>query len=617
MDRLLAQRLTDRPALTTAVIGAVVLMAAGAVFVPQADAAHLVSCQSSSVESQPRFDPASVRVAAPTTSAKVTRHERTSVKVHRTSSGDWRAKVKVKARVKGSALRAVTAGVATSVPSTATAICGETLATATATATVNHRSSATLRAEQVRRYTATGRATADTRRASIKAAAKRALAKTTTQAKSDAGAKTRSSAAVADGVVRAAKQARATGRESAMATASRTARRTAEDRARRGNGNGGTSTPTPTATPTQTATPTPTVTVSPTATPTPTVTAPTPTPTVTVTPPAAEGPLLIKHGWDVPQPGYVKANVAKMELLPYDGLTVAMPNGLSSKVQSQTPVTYEQFRTALAPMASTTFTKLKHNFVMVYSAPAGDVFGDWTIPATNMANLSKAAKEAGFAGLFYDNEEYFGAAMRYPGNCGASRTVAVCQVQAQLRGKQLMDAARSNWADIEVLTTFGAWISDPGTPAALKGIPYNDIAWANQLSGPFVVGMVASAAGTPAKIIDGGEIYTPRTTTQFATMKAWQKDGMATRSALIPAAVKPQWNETVSAAFAIYDMPWIGVGMDVNTWQSTVTNALKTTEKYVWAYTERHDWWGRGWPSTPVPADWVTATRNARTAATQ
>ncbi len=334
------------------------------------------------------------------------------------------------------------------------------------------------------------------------------------------------------------------------------------------------------------------------------------TKTVTATAVAAK-PLLIKTGWGAPTPAFVKSHIASMEQLPFDGVGINMTGGLPEQIQSQTPVSYETLSAALAPLKQTTFTTLRHNFLNVYSAPAGDLFGDWTVPLSNFTNLAQAAKEAGLEGVFYDNEEYFGDALRYPGNC-ANHTVAECQAKAQSRGRQVMDAMRSAWPNVRVLTTRGAWLSDKGTAAGLSGVPYNNVAWANQLVGSFVVGMVDSANGTTAKVIDGGEIYTARTQNQFATIKAWQKQGMAAHSTLIPAALKPQWATTVSAGFGVYDQPSIDVPMDAATWRTTLTNALATTDEYVWAYTERYDWWGTGWPTATVPAEWVDATRAAR-----
>jgi hypothetical protein len=300
-----------------------------------------------------------------------------------------------------------------------------------------------------------------------------------------------------------------------------------------------------------------------------------------------------------------------MEQMPFDGLTVAMPS-LGSQVQRQSPVSYEQFKQALAPMAGIHFTRLKHNFVMVYNTPGGDFFGDWSVPTQNFANLARAAHEAGFEGIFYDNEEYFGRTSDWPNGC-PDHTLQQCQAQVMLRGQQVMQAMRAQWPAVRVMTTFGAWVSEPQTYSHLSGtVPYNDIAWANELMGPFDVGLVAGAAGSDAEVIDGGEIYTARTPSQFSTIRSWQNDGMAASSPLIPSALKPVWSSTVSSAFGVYDQPWIGVPMDSSIWTSTIANALAGTEQYVWLYTERYDWWGSGWPTTPVPAAWVDATRRAR-----
>ncbi len=324
-------------------------------------------------------------------------------------------------------------------------------------------------------------------------------------------------------------------------------------------------------------------------------------------------PRLIKYGWDVPSPEFVQSHVESMEAMPFDGVVVQMHNELGARIQAQTPAAYETLSAALAPMAATSFTTLRDNFVVVYSTPAGDLFGDWTVPLQNFATLARTAREAGLTGVFYDNEEYFGGALRYTGNC-VDHTVAECQAQAQLRGRQVMDAMRSAWPEVRVLVLNGPWVSDPGTAENLPGIAYSDGARWNQLLGSFFVGMVQSAVGTPAKVIDGGEIYSARTLQQFQTIRAWQNHGMAAHSALIPSELRPQWATTVSAGFGVYDQPSIDVPMDAATWRTTLTNALATTDEYVWAYTERYDWWGTGWPTDPVPTEWVEATREARAA---
>ena len=53
--------------------------------------------------------------------------------------------------------------------------------------------------------------------------------------------------------------------------------------------------------------------------------------------------------------------------------------------------------------------------------------------------------------------------------------------------------------------------------------------------------------------------------------------------------------------------------MDVDVWKSTIINALKTADDYIWLYSERYDWWNEVncWPDTPLPEEWEDATREA------
>lgn len=339
-------------------------------------------------------------------------------------------------------------------------------------------------------------------------------------------------------------------------------------------------------------------------------------PTITGQSTLRPGKWLIHHGQDVTNAAYIQANAAALDALPFDGLTFQMANSLSFTVQTQTAVTYSQFQTALAPVktAQQSMTRLKKNFVMVYSTPAGDLFSDWTTVINNFANLALACKDAGIAGILYDIEEYSGSALSYPANA-AGKTVTEAQAQTQLRGKQIMDAMRSAWPEVAILVTYGAWLSEGRTATTWNaaGVAYNDVAWANQLRGCFSVGLMESAIGTAATVIDGGEVYTPRSLAQFETVKAWQKTGMPANSPLIPVALRSAWPTKLSASFGVYDTTWQGAAMeDATTWQSTLTNALRTADAYVWTYIEKYDYLGGGWPTTPVPQAWINATAAAR-----
>jgi hypothetical protein len=326
--------------------------------------------------------------------------------------------------------------------------------------------------------------------------------------------------------------------------------------------------------------------------------------------PSQTGPFLIKHGWDIPTPQFVHDHVTSMEQMPFDGVVISMPD-YSHQVQTQTPITVAQFQAELAPVAATHFTTLTHNFVIVYATPAGSFFGSYAVPIQNFANLATAARGAGFAGIVYDNEPYSGPVW----DVIAGHTLAQSQAQALLRGQQIMDAMRAAWSDIRFLAFQGPWTSEPQTVPAWNPPTYYDLSGWYPTLGSFFVGMVQSTVGTPAKVIDGGELYTERTPSDFAKMYAWQKAGMAANSSLIPDSLKPLYSSTVSAAYGVYDKPWNGSSMDASIWQTTLTNALAATDEYVWAYAEQYDWWGTGSPTSPVPTSWVDATRQAKATA--
>lgn len=341
-----------------------------------------------------------------------------------------------------------------------------------------------------------------------------------------------------------------------------------------------------------------------------------PKPKPTPTPPATRKPLLIKHGWDIPTTSWAAGKVASMDKMPFDGVVMSLPNSLSTEVQVQSSTSYTTYKNALSSISGANFKNLKYNFLAIYSTPAGDIFDNWSKPIANYSNVARAAKEAGFTGIYFDNEDYFGYSLDYPDNCGRGKTVAQCRTQAYTRGQEVMNAIRSQWPNVQVILAHGPTDSEPATYNYLrsKGIAYNDIAWANEIRGSFSIGMAAATIGNNAQVIDGGQLYAARTTQNFKDIAYWQKTGMATQGSIIPSAIRSQWPNTISSAFGIYDKPPLedtSIPMNTLVWKTTLTNALKTTDRYVWAYTEGHDWWGSGWPSTPVPSGWVTATRDA------
>jgi hypothetical protein len=327
---------------------------------------------------------------------------------------------------------------------------------------------------------------------------------------------------------------------------------------------------------------------------------------------SAEQPLIIKHGWDAPSPQWVRDHLPEMERLGLDGVVLTLGD-MSDKLNSQTAVTYDEIRQMLAPLAGMNSSSLTHNFVIVRAGEA-NVFDDDTVALQNFANLARAAREVGLEGVMYDGEDYKGSRWTWP-DATPGRTLAVAQDQSRLRGRQMAAAMIKEWDGINMISLYGPWVSEPKTGAALgAGIPYIDVASANLLMGSWVVGMIEATVGTRATVVDGGEIYSLRSSGQFERAFEWMKNGFAAASALVPDSVKKGYSTKVGVAFGIYDEPVAGADMDVNLWRDAIVQAMRRTDRYVWLYTEKYDWWGTGWPTERVPQAWVDATSAAKAA---
>ena len=353
-------------------------------------------------------------------------------------------------------------------------------------------------------------------------------------------------------------------------------------------------------------------------------------------PPAGGRPLLIEHGWDVATAASTKQNVARIDALPFDGISIAA----ISDPCSTRPITLEAARADLAVMPK--LAHVTHNFVMCRffdNAAPGSTVGPyemsndqtWATIANNLAAYARVAREVdGFDGIMVDTE-YYGTGpnpwdydtIAIPWTYGSSRPwtlPAPAKALAQARGKQITDAIKRAWPTAVLFHFRGAELSDPAsfTPDRMMG---NQVAWANELAGPFFMGAVESAAGSSLTLVDAGESYRQRTPQQFANAYQWLKSGLAeSNGPIIPSgAVTPAaYKATVTVASHLFDRDMNHsyanfAASDVAGLLSMAMNPT-VTDKYCWIYTEQHDWRGSGWPQNAVPAPFTTAIASARTA---
>ena len=310
--------------------------------------------------------------------------------------------------------------------------------------------------------------------------------------------------------------------------------------------------------------------------------------------PAAPPAALIYAGWfgnTMPTPSFVRTNLAFLETQPFDGLVVylrdpGMTLNLSTGIMSSTPHSYEAIASVMSPLVGLPFGRLTENLALVFGSTPPDFFDDWSVTLQNFANLARAAKDSGLKGVCFDNEQYFSPWGSYwSARYAPGRSLAEYQAQARLRGRQVMEAMVAQFPSVVVLTLHGPYISEPKAPASLAFPQWQT---GNELLGPFFAGFM-EGVGSSALNVDGGELYTLRTEAQFQASASWRRHDLcsdAVNCAFIPASLRPLWPGRTSIAFGVYDQPFGGADMNPVLLRSTLSNALRQADRFVWFYAE-------------------------------
>jgi hypothetical protein len=213
------------------------------------------------------------------------------------------------------------------------------------------------------------------------------------------------------------------------------------------------------------------------------------------------------------RPWTMADHLAYIDTLPFDGISLNIPFTWGGLNPGPT-YGYAAIMSQLAPVAGK-LTKVNKNFVKVAVRRCADVFDDWAgrLCFQHWKDLADAARDSGMVGIMFDNEEYDAGSQvwNYPADVkyGATRTLAQYREQARSRGKQVMWTLQAEWPAVRVVHFHGPYSSDarvPGAPCANDGRDTRD------LRGYFFAGML-EAAGSSARVVDGGECYNLRSTT--------------------------------------------------------------------------------------------------------
>lgn len=352
-------------------------------------------------------------------------------------------------------------------------------------------------------------------------------------------------------------------------------------------------------------------------------------------------------------PAYIARHVALIESRPFDGIVINDYLGrnlmnMSLKVDAPglvSPdtgaITYEAASRSLAPVKGI-FKVFRHNFAKVnmfmgWSPPPLSDDADWKTVYESAANYARAVRDSGLEGIWLDNESYhrpvvpgadhpldywmYRDQLALVGQSEADAPFKEMVDLARRRGRDLMRAFAQGDPEITVIVAHGPYI---GCSAWRKLGSYADDRY---LAGAFAAGMVEAKAGRES-IVDGGELYSLRSEVDFRNSYDWRKGvevpGFGHITDLDPGvkcpfmdpALASHWRGAVGIAFGTFDKQrepgekiWSAI-TDASVFRTTLTNALRATDRYVWFYTEWQDWWGTSTEDRLGP--WIDAIKAAR-----
>jgi hypothetical protein len=331
------------------------------------------------------------------------------------------------------------------------------------------------------------------------------------------------------------------------------------------------------------------------------------------------GKKLIEYGWDVPFPDDVRAHIREMEQRPFDGLIFKLHGG--GKVLTPVPWDPAQFEQDYEDVQNIDWQRFTHNFVIMWAASDQDWFNDahWDAIVGNVRLVAKAARLAKCVGVCFDAEPYGTNPWLYAKAAHReSKTFEEYETKVRARGVQFIRAIEAELPDPDILTFFlVTYVRDVCRPMPAEERAEKLSQQHYGLLPAFLNGML-EGAGSGTKFIDGNE------TAYYYTESGqyFEKYHHITHLGryLIDPVLWPKYRAQVEVGQALYIDQYFGLRTrkvlgnymteeERPKWfEHNVYWALFTTDRYVWCYSERMNWW----KDTDVPSGCEDAIRSAR-----
>jgi hypothetical protein len=321
---------------------------------------------------------------------------------------------------------------------------------------------------------------------------------------------------------------------------------------------------------------------------------------IAVPPGPTSNKKLILWGAGAPDTRQFRDQIKLMEKTPFDGTVISAvgkdggqaPN-LAWSAFSRTAIKREAFKEAVQDLKETKRRKFTDCFLRFNVTPGNvDYFDDegWAAIVSNAKLAAWVAHEGGLKGWMFDTEPYENHPFSYRHQGQAkSRSFDQYKAAARQRGRELIHAVNEEFPDITILFTF---------TSTLAVAHHDKLSDSDYGLLPSFMDGIFEGASEKTSLVDANEFAYPyKTRKEFEFLFVHTHVGGRRMS-----AVPDLYDKRVSVGFGIWmDCDWRGVGWDpVHTeknhfqpeeLRNSLREALDLSNRYVWLYSEKVNWW--------------------------
>ncbi len=305
---------------------------------------------------------------------------------------------------------------------------------------------------------------------------------------------------------------------------------------------------------------------------------------------------LIEFGWDYPNISFLEANITNMEKTPFDGVVFSFDFDIYNAFDT---THYDVSKFQYDDLSKIQWKKFSDNFLFMRGAGhTGAHWLDnksWEKISENLKNISKALAISKTKGIGFDPEFYYPDSTLNPWIYKAAwyHNFSYKEVgkYVRKRGKQFIENLQTYKPDVKILCF---WLLDLVYMQSLN----HPVAETGMALYPFFIQGMLDGKNKESEIIDGNESsYYYQKPENFVTAGEFLREK---GKIFIPKSLQPQFDK-VSLAHAIYfdwiyaKLPAYEKGFNKQTKESwledNLYSAFKTSDKYIWFYDERINWW--------------------------